>query len=64
MSKKKATQEVQVVIPKIPFAQEVEEMAIKLVAYDIMKQLHQEGKITKDELQYISIKYNICIEEK
>ena len=64
MSKKKVSQEVQVVIPKIPFSQEVEKMAIKLAAYHIMKQLYLDGKITKDELQYISIKHNICVEEK
>ena len=41
-------------MPEITFLPEVEEMAIKLAAFDIMKQLCDDGKITKSELDYIA----------
>ncbi len=41
-------------MPEITFPLEVEEMAIKLAAFDIMKQLCDDGKITKNELEYIA----------
>lgn len=49
-------------IPEIVFAPEVEEMAIKLAAFDIMKQLCAEGHISKEELSYIAEKNNIFVE--
>ncbi len=46
----------------ITFPPGTEEMAIKLAAFDIMKQLCEEGKITEDELKYIADKHNIFVE--
>ena len=46
----------------ITFPPEAEEMAIKLAAYNIMKQLNKEGKITDEELRYIAKKRNLPIE--
>ncbi len=46
----------------ITFPPGTEEMAIKLAAFDIMKQLCDEGKITEDELKYIADKHNIFVE--
>ena len=42
---------------------EIEELAIKLAAFDIMKQLYADGKITKNELQYIAQKHNVPVEK-
>ena len=50
-------------MPEIIFPPEAEEMAIKLAAYDIMRQLCKDGKITKKELQYIAKKHNISIDK-
>ena len=50
-------------MPEIIFPPEAEEMAIKLAAYDIMRQLCDEGKITKKELQYIAKRHNISIDK-
>ncbi len=41
---------------------EAEKMAIKYAAFDIMKQLNKEGKITDEELRYIAKKRNIPLE--
>lgn len=49
-------------IPDIKFPPEAEETAIQLAAFDILKQLCQEGIITKEELRYIAEKRNIIIE--
>ena len=49
-------------MPEITFPPEVEEMAIKLAAFDIMKQLKKEGKITDEELRYIAEKRDLPIE--
>lgn len=43
----------------LTFPPEAEKMAIKLAAFDIMKQLNKEGKITDEELRYIA-KNAIC----
>ena len=47
---------------EITFPPEAEEMAIKYAAFDIMKQLNKEGKITDEELRYIAKKRNIPVE--
>ena len=49
-------------ILKNAFPPETEEIAIKLAAYDIMKQLCEENRITKEELKYIAEKRQIPIE--
>ena len=49
-------------MPDITFPPEAEEMAIKLAAFDIMKQLNKEGKITDEELRYIAKKRDLPIE--
>ena len=49
-------------IPEITFPPGTEELAIKLAAFDIMKHLYQEGKITEEELHYIPKKHDIPIE--
>ena len=46
---------------EIQFPPEAETIAIKLVAFDIMKQLCDEGKITKDELNHIAKKRGVDI---
>ena len=46
----------------ITFPPEAGEMAIKLAAFDIMKQLNKEGKITDEELRYIAKKRNLPVE--
>lgn len=51
-------------MPEITFPPEVEEMAIKLVAFDIMKQLCDDGKITKNELDYIAKKRNVPVDKE
>ena len=51
-------------MPEISFPPESEEMAIKLAAFDIMRQLCQEGRITENELKYIAGKHQIDIEKK
>jgi hypothetical protein len=43
-------------LKEITFPPEAEEMVIKLAAFDIMKQLNKEGKITDEELRYIAKK--------
>ena len=47
---------------EIKFPPGTEEWAIKLAAFDIMKQLYKEGKITEEELHYIAKKRDIPIE--
>ena len=49
-------------MPEIIFPPEAEEMAIKYAAFDIMKQLNKEGKITDEELRYIAKKRDLPIE--
>jgi hypothetical protein len=49
-------------MPEIKFPPGTEEWAIKLAAFDIMKQLCKEGKITEEELHYIAKKHDIPIE--
>lgn len=46
----------------VDFPQEVEEMAIRLVAYNIMKELANEGLISEEELAYIREKNEIPVE--
>lgn len=46
---------------KLNFPPKAEEMAIKLAAFDIMKQLCTEGMITEKELRYIAKKRNIPV---
>ena len=40
----------------LTFPPEAEEMAIKFAAFDIMKQLNKDAKITDEELRYIAKK--------
>ncbi|MBO6208609.1 MAG: hypothetical protein J6O73_17005 [Lachnospiraceae bacterium] len=49
-------------IPEFVFPPETEQIAIKLAAYDILRQLCEEGRISKAELQYIAEKHNISCE--
>ena len=49
-------------LKELTFPPEAEEMAIKYAAFDIMKRLNKEVKITDDELRYIAKKHNIPIE--
>ena len=49
-------------LSELTFPSEIEELAIKLAAFDIMKQLNKEGKITDEELRYIAKKRNIPVE--
>ena len=51
-------------MPEINFPPEAEEMAIKLAAFDIMKQLCDDGKITKNELEYIAKKHNVPVDKE
>ena len=50
-------------LSELTFPSEIEELAIKLAAFDIMKQLYEDGKITKNELQYIAQKHNVPVEK-
>lgn len=47
---------------ELTFPPHTEEMAIKLAAFDIMKQLRDEGRITDAELRYIAVKRDIPVE--
>lgn len=49
-------------MPEIKFPPGTEEWAIKLAAFDIVKKLFKEGKITEEEFHYIARKHNIPIE--
>ncbi|MBO7387826.1 MAG: hypothetical protein J6U15_08470 [Lachnospiraceae bacterium] len=49
-------------MPEITFPPEAEEMAVKLAAFDIMKQLFKEGMITEAELMYLAEKHEIPID--
>ena len=49
-------------LKELTFPPEAKEMAIKYAAFDIMKQLNKEGKITDEELRYIAKKRNIPVE--
>ncbi len=49
-------------IPEIRLPTDTERMAITLAAFDIMKQLCIEGKISKEELRLIAQRKNIPIE--
>jgi hypothetical protein len=49
-------------LKELTFSPEAEEMAIKYAAFDIMKQLNKEGKITDEELRYIAKKRDLSIE--
>lgn len=60
MARKK---EITIKMPNIVFAPEAEKEAIKLAAYDILKQLCQDGRITQDELRYIAEKHNVIVEK-
>jgi len=46
----------------IKFSKEIKEEAILLAAYDIVKQMYEEGLIFEDELKYIQNKYSIPVE--
>ena len=48
-------------MPEINFSPETEKLAIRLAAFDIVKQLCNEGKITKEELRYMAEKYDIGV---
>lgn len=49
-------------IPGIEFPPETEEWAIALAAFDVMKKLCEEGKISKEELEFIAKKRGLEIE--
>ena len=51
-------------LKEITFPPEAEEMAIKYAAFDIMKQLYEDGRITKKELQFIAKKHNIPVDKE
>ncbi len=46
---------------EVTFSPEAEKLAIKLAAFGLMIQLCDEGKITKDELNYIKKKRGVDI---
>ena len=43
-------------IPRIEFPPETEEWAITLAAFDVMKKLCEEGRISKEELEFMAKK--------
>lgn len=45
-------------IPGIEFPPETEEWAITLAAFDVMKKLCEEGRISKEELEFIAKSVN------
>ena len=45
-------------IPRIEFPPETEEWAITLAAFDVMKKLCEEGRISKEELEFIAKSVN------
>lgn len=49
-------------IQGIEFPPETEEWAIALAAFDVMKMLCEEGKISKEELEFIAKKRGLEIE--
>ena len=49
-------------LAEIDFPLEIEKMAIRLAAYNIIKELEQEGMISAEELFYIREKYQIPVE--
>ena len=49
-------------IKDIKFSKEIKEEAIVLAAYDIIKQMYEEGLIYEDELKYIQNKYSVPVE--
>ena len=49
-------------LKELTFPPKAEEMAIKYAAFDLMKQLNKEGKITDEELRYIAKKRDLPIE--
>lgn len=49
-------------LSNVKFSKEAKDMAVKLAAYSIIKQLYKEGKITEEELIYIHDKYEIPVE--
>ena len=51
-------------LKELTFPPEAEEMAIKYAAFDIMKQLCKDGKITKNELEYIEKKHNVPVDKE
>ncbi len=48
----------------IEFPPGTEEIAITYAAYDIMRQLCEEGKITEAELKYLEEKYKISVAKR
>lgn len=49
-------------LKELEFSEEVEEMAIRLAAYSIIKELAKEELISEDELNYIREKNQIPVE--
>ena len=49
-------------IPEITFSPEIQEWAITLAAFDVMKMLCEEGRISKEELEFIAKKRGLEIE--
>ena len=48
--------------PEFEFTPEIQELSIKLAAFDVMKKLCEEGKISKEELEFIAKKRGLEIE--
>ena len=49
-------------IPEITFPPKIQEWAITLAAFDVMKMLCEEGRISKEELEFIAKKRGVEIE--
>ncbi len=47
---------------EIQFDKEVEEQAIVLAAYNIIKEMYEKNLISMEELIHIRDKYRICVE--
>ncbi len=50
-------------IKEIRFPPEAEKEAIKCAAFEIMRQLCKDGKISRDELKYLAEKHNIPVDK-
>ena len=47
---------------EIDYPPEIEKMAIRIAAYNIIKELEEEGMISEEELFYIRERYQIPVE--
>lgn len=46
----------------VDYPEELQHEACLLAAYDIIKSLYEEGKISEEEKNYIRVKYDIPVE--